>query len=107
MPKLTPVAISSAGGLTDVRRLAEMLTRVAGKITHQRLPKVSPLAVPVLLEIGRQRLGTTRLGCRPMITGVHAIVYSRDAEADRAAHPAVGGEQLARPLLRQLVERRL
>jgi ATP-dependent Lhr-like helicase len=31
-----------------------MLTRVAGKITHKRLAKVSPLAVPVLLEIGKE-----------------------------------------------------
>jgi ATP-dependent Lhr-like helicase len=44
----------AAGGLTDVRRLADMLTRVAGKITHKRLAKVSPLAVPVLLEIGKE-----------------------------------------------------
>ncbi len=44
----------AAGGLTDIRRLADMLTRVAGKITHKRLSKVSPLAVPVLLEIGKE-----------------------------------------------------
>ncbi len=44
----------AAGGLTDIRRLADMLTRVAGKITHKRLAKVSPLAVPVLLEIGKE-----------------------------------------------------
>ncbi len=31
-----------------------MLTRVAGKITHKRLAKVSPLAVPVLLEVGKE-----------------------------------------------------
>ncbi len=44
----------AAGGLTDVRRLADMLTRVAGKITHKRLARVSPLAVPVLLEVGKE-----------------------------------------------------
>jgi ATP-dependent Lhr-like helicase len=44
----------AAGGLTDVKRLADMLTRVAGKITHKRLSKVSPLAVPVLLEVGKE-----------------------------------------------------
>lgn len=44
----------AAGGLTDIRRLADMLTRVAGHITHRRLAKVSPLAVPVLLEIGKE-----------------------------------------------------
>jgi ATP-dependent Lhr-like helicase len=44
----------AAGGLTDVRRLGNMLTRVAGRITHRRLARVSPLAVPVLLEIGKE-----------------------------------------------------
>jgi ATP-dependent Lhr-like helicase len=44
----------AGGGLTDVHRLAQMLARVKGKITHRRLRRVSPLAVPVLLEIGRE-----------------------------------------------------
>ncbi len=44
----------AASGLTDVRRLADMLVRVQGKITHRRLDRVSPLAVPVLLEVGRE-----------------------------------------------------
>ncbi|HET6223323.1 MAG TPA: ligase-associated DNA damage response DEXH box helicase [Dongiaceae bacterium] len=44
----------AGGGLTDVHRLAQMLARVKGKITHRRVRRVSPLAVPVLLEIGRE-----------------------------------------------------
>jgi ATP-dependent helicase Lhr and Lhr-like helicase len=44
----------AAGGLTDIRRLGDMLNRVAGRITLRRLAKVSPLAVPVLLEIGKE-----------------------------------------------------
>jgi len=44
----------AARGLTDVRRLADLLKRVKGRITLQRLDRVSPLAVPVLLEIGRE-----------------------------------------------------
>ena len=43
----------AAGGLTDIRRLADMLVRVKGRIRHRRLARVSPLAVPVLLDIGR------------------------------------------------------
>ncbi len=43
----------AAGGLTDIRRLADMLSRVAGRIRHRRLSRVSPLAVPVLLDIGK------------------------------------------------------
>jgi ATP-dependent Lhr-like helicase len=44
----------AATGLTDIDRLAEMLRRVRGRILHRRLDRVSPLAVPVLLEIGRE-----------------------------------------------------
>ncbi|MBT5571345.1 MAG: ligase-associated DNA damage response DEXH box helicase [Alphaproteobacteria bacterium] len=44
----------AASGLTDVRRLANMLARVKGQITHRHLDRVSPLAVPILLEIGRE-----------------------------------------------------
>lgn len=46
----------AATGLTDIRRLNDMLTRIQGKIRHVRLEHVSPLAVPVLLEIGRESI---------------------------------------------------
>jgi ATP-dependent helicase Lhr and Lhr-like helicase len=41
-------------GLLDVRRLGEMLSRIRGRIVHKALDHVSPLAVPVMLEIGRE-----------------------------------------------------
>ncbi|MBN8873226.1 MAG: ligase-associated DNA damage response DEXH box helicase [Rhodospirillales bacterium] len=44
----------AAGGLIDVGRIAGMLGRVKGRIVHMALSRVSPLAVPVLLEIGRE-----------------------------------------------------
>jgi ATP-dependent Lhr-like helicase len=44
----------AAKGLTDVRRVADVLQRAKGRIVLQRLDRVSPLAVPVLLEIGRE-----------------------------------------------------
>jgi len=44
----------AGAGLTDVRRLSDMLARVRGRITHRHLDRVSPLAVPILLEIGRE-----------------------------------------------------
>ena len=44
----------AAGGLTDLDRLAAMLTRVQGRVRHMVLSRVSPLAVPVLLEVGRE-----------------------------------------------------
>ena len=44
----------AAHGLTDVSRIAALLARVAGRIRHRRLEKVSPLAVPALIEEGRE-----------------------------------------------------
>jgi len=44
----------AAGGLTDVSRLADMLVRFQGRIEHVHLPRVSPMAVPVMLDIGRE-----------------------------------------------------
>jgi ATP-dependent Lhr-like helicase len=44
----------AAHGLLDIRRLSEMLSRSKGRIVHKALDHVSPLAVPVMLEIGRE-----------------------------------------------------
>jgi len=44
----------AASGLLDIRRLSEMLSRIRGRIVHKPLDHVSPLSVPVLLEIGRE-----------------------------------------------------
>ena len=46
----------AATGLLDIRRLADLLARVKGRLHHRRLDQVSPLAVPVLLEIGRENV---------------------------------------------------
>jgi ATP-dependent Lhr-like helicase len=44
----------AATGLLDVRRLSDMLARIEGRIVHKRLEKISPFAVPVMLEVGRE-----------------------------------------------------
>jgi ATP-dependent Lhr-like helicase len=44
----------AASGLLDIARLGEMLSRSKGRIVHKALDHVSPLAVPVMLEIGRE-----------------------------------------------------
>ena len=43
----------AADGLINVDRLGAMLKRIKGHILHKALDRVSPLAAPVLLEIGR------------------------------------------------------
>ena len=44
----------AATGLLDLKRLGDMLSRIQGRIVHRELDRVSPLAVPVMLEIGRE-----------------------------------------------------
>lgn len=53
----------AAHGLLDVRRISDMLSRITdgddkeakkGKIVLQRLQQASPLAIPVMLEIGKE-----------------------------------------------------
>jgi ATP-dependent Lhr-like helicase len=44
----------AATGLLDIARLGDMLARVKNRIVKKRLDRVSPLAVPALLEISRE-----------------------------------------------------
>jgi ATP-dependent Lhr-like helicase len=44
----------AAGGLTDVGRLSDFLARIKGRIVRKTLERISPLAVPAILEIGRE-----------------------------------------------------
>ena len=44
----------AAHGLLDVRRLGDMLSRTKARIVHKPLEQISPLAVPIMLEVGRE-----------------------------------------------------
>ena len=44
--------------MTDVGRLASLLDRAAETMVHVDLPRVTPLAVPVLTLIGREKIAT-------------------------------------------------
>jgi ATP-dependent Lhr-like helicase len=44
--------------MTDVGRLASLLDRAQGTMVHVELDRVSPMAVPVLVIIGRERTAT-------------------------------------------------
>ena len=44
----------AARGLLDIERLGLALKRIRRHIRHKRLDRISPLAVPVLLDIGKE-----------------------------------------------------
>jgi ATP-dependent Lhr-like helicase len=71
----------AAGGLTDLERIAAMLRRVKGRIVHMVLSRVSPLAVPVLLEIGRESV-RTRDNEEAMLAEAEAIIAEATGEAE-------------------------
>ena len=72
----------AAGGLIDVGRVAGMLARVRGRIVHMALSRVSPLAVPVLLEIGRESVRSVE-DEEKLLAEAEAII----AEATGSAEP--------------------
>tara|TARA_R110001606_G_scaffold12306_11_gene53664 strand:- start:79220 stop:81796 length:2577 start_codon:yes stop_codon:yes gene_type:complete len=47
----------AAAGLLDVARLGQLLARIQGRIRHVPLERPSPFCVPVLVQIGRERVG--------------------------------------------------
>jgi len=46
----------AARGYLDLARLQALLTRVKGRLRHARLTRVSPLAVPIMLEINKETI---------------------------------------------------
>lgn len=44
----------AARGLLDVERLGKLLARIQSRIVHKALERISPLAVPVMMEIGKE-----------------------------------------------------
>ncbi len=70
---LLEAAYQDAGdGLLDIRRLGEALVRIKGRIVHQKLDVISPFAVPVMLEIGKE----------PVMGGDANEAVLREAEED-------------------------
>ncbi len=51
---LRATRLDASAGLTDLGRISGMLERIGGRVTHMALSRVSPLAVPVLLDVGRE-----------------------------------------------------
>ena len=48
----------AATGLLEIGRVGEALARVKGHIVHQELDRISPLAIPAMLQIGRESVAS-------------------------------------------------
>ncbi len=69
---LKAARMDAGEGLLDIRRLGEALKRIKGRIVHASLEQISPFAVPVMLEIGKE----------PVFSGDAAEAILREAEDD-------------------------
>ncbi len=67
----------AAAGLLDVARLGQLLGRIRGRIRHVQLERPSPFCVPVLVQIGRERVG----GGQAAEMILDASAYGFDEEA--------------------------
>jgi ATP-dependent Lhr-like helicase len=86
----------AASGLIDVGRIAAMLARVRGKIVHMVLSRVSPLAVPVLLEIGRESVRSDT-DEDSMLAEAEAIIAEATGQAEPPPQvPAIHRANIAR-----------
>jgi ATP-dependent Lhr-like helicase len=64
----------AATGLLDLDRLGQFLRRIKGRIRYKALQHVSPLAVPVLLEIGQERINTRAVAEEILCEAAEALV---------------------------------
>jgi ATP-dependent Lhr-like helicase len=65
-----------------------MLARVRGHIVHMVLSRVSPLAVPVLLEIGRESVRADA-DEEALLAEAEAIIAEATGEAEPPQAPAI------------------
>jgi ATP-dependent Lhr-like helicase len=79
----------AAGGLTDLGRIAGMLDRAQGHVRVRRLDRVSPLAVPVLLDIGRESVRTPA-DEDALLAETEALVAEATSRDPRPAHASSG-----------------
>ncbi|WP_374307875.1 ligase-associated DNA damage response DEXH box helicase [Methylocella sp.] len=84
----------AASGLLDLERLADLLRRARGRIVHRALDRVSPLAVPIMLEIGRE---TVYGEAQDETLAEAAAALVAEVMADAPAAPAMAARALRRP----------
>ncbi len=97
----------AAGGLTDLGRIALLLARAKGRLRHMVLSRVSPLAVPVLLEIGRESVRDS-MSEDELLAETEALVAEAEGRADPPPHrpfdrPAPRGARRTAPVQGRLL----
>ena len=75
----------AARGLLDIERLGALLRRIRHHIVHKPLDRISPLAVPILLDIGKTPIfGEAREGA--MADAADELMREALGERARVGH---------------------
>ncbi len=91
----------AAGGLADLDRIGGMLARIRGRVVHMALSRVSPLAVPVLLEVGRESVRTA-LSEEALLAEAEALIAEATGRAGPVADaPPHGADARPRHVVRR------
>ncbi len=69
--------------MTDVARVADVLERAAREVEHVELDRVSPLAVPVLVMVGRERLPAGAADEELLLEAESLAAAAMDPQLDR------------------------
>jgi ATP-dependent Lhr-like helicase len=80
----------AAYGLTDIRRLADFLVSVQGRIRHHPLRRISPFAVAIIAGIGKEFVADDALD-----ESLDEVVAELVAEAMGEPEPATGEPEAA------------
>ncbi|MCS6931358.1 MAG: ligase-associated DNA damage response DEXH box helicase [Acetobacteraceae bacterium] len=85
----------AAQGLTDIARIGALLRRARGRIRHMRLSRVSPLAVPALVEEGREWVpGGARDALLAEAAALGAVATDGTEAFDEALEEALEGVRI-------------
>jgi ATP-dependent Lhr-like helicase len=89
----------AARGLVDVGRVAGLLARAKGRVVHMALSRVSPLAVPVLLEVGRESVRAGE-GEEALLAEAEEAALIAEAMSEEEPAPAARDSAREAPLQR-------
>jgi len=76
--------------MTDVGRVGDLLDRAAGQLVHVKLDRVSPLAVPVMVMIGRENLPSGAADDDLLLEAEGLAALAMRPRNDPALDPATG-----------------
>lgn len=82
--------------MTDVGRVGDLLDRAAGQLVHVKLERVSPLAVPVMVVIGRERTPEGAADDELVLEAEGLAALAMTPQGDRTTEPALDRKRRAR-----------